>query len=85
MMPYKSIKYATCNEQELHEVELVYSRGFWRWLFRMPERVETYTSQTGFYGTWIEKTTNRFANARKQIEIDNMIDRVKRLRFEGSE
>lgn len=83
-MTYKFTGYGINHKDGSHRVEIGYRNGFWRWLFRIPERIETYTSQTGFYGTWIDRATNQFANARKQVEIDDVVSRVKRLRFGSS-
>ena len=67
-MNYKTLTYITSNENGEHEVEIVYERSLWRWLFRMAERKETFVANNP-RGTWYCKWTGLQADRAKREEL----------------
>lgn len=70
-MTYSTVKHTTCNEDRKQEVEIGYERGFWRWVFRMPEYSKTYVSTDGI--VWFEKRTGKRVGTLKECEIRDII------------
>lgn len=72
-MTYKTLSYMTSNEDGQAEVEIVYERGFWRWLFNKPECREVYIK----LGTlWCDKKTRQRADWQKEAEIYEVVRRL---------
>ncbi len=71
MKDYYSTMTTTCNENGDEEVELVYNRGFFRWLFRMERRKENYV---GSGTVWYSKGEGRRAGTLKECEIRDVIE-----------
>lgn len=73
-MAYKTLMHATFNESGKQEVEIVYENGFFRWLFRMPDKVEIYV---GGGVTWYRKDTHEKADRLKVSEILDIVTRIR--------
>lgn len=75
-MSYKTLMHATHNEDGKQEVEIVYKRTFWRWLFRMPELTEAYVGSGGT--AWYRKDTGECPGTFKEIEICEVVERLRK-------
>ena len=76
-MTYKTCMHTTCNEAGEHEVEIVYERGFWRWLLGMPERTEIYVGSG--CTVWYRKGTGERPGGPKEMEICNVVERLRQM------
>lgn len=74
MSKYKTITHVSKNEHGDEEIELVYRNGWFRTLFNLPEKRETYVANCY---TWRDKTTLKRADAFKQVEISDAIQYLK--------
>ena len=81
-MNYRTLTHITRNEAGEQEVEIVYRRGFWRWLFLLPERTETYVGSG--CTVWYRKGTGKRAGTLKEIEICNIVERLRQMKVYGT-
>ena len=73
-MNYRSVTYATSNEDKLREVVLEYNRKWWQWLLCLPATTEVWVGGT----VWYNKNTGERASMSKTIEVDGAAHWCKR-------
>lgn len=74
-MGHSGLMHCTSNESGEHEVEITYERGFWRWVFRMPERKDVFVGD-GLL-TWRYKDSGVKVGRWKSMEIYNVVDHLR--------
>ncbi len=70
-MGYKSTLYCTSNEAGEQQVEIVYEKTFFQWLFLLPETKEVFVGR----GTvWHRKGSGQRAGTLKEWEIVDIVE-----------
>lgn len=65
---YASIGHCTANEDGLEEVEAVYQRTFWQWLFRQPAKKSTWVRAKNSR-TWYMKGSAKPCTVPQTVEL----------------
>jgi len=73
MREYRSVTYATSNENKLREVVLEHYRKWWQTLLFLPAKKEVWVGGT----VWYDKFTGERASREKCAEIDEAVTWIK--------